>query len=124
VFVAQGPEPLLGADHISYIQLTDSILRACPDGDYWRELTSVRTLSVALAYLFAKTGSHVLSMKIVLAVFSVPFLLAAEMLFRLFATRWTARLFAMLCAFAVSFGVSSGASPTRPRSSPARSWPP
>lgn len=107
VFVVQGSEPLLGADHISYIQLADNILRSCPDGDYWRELTSVKTLSVGLAYLFAKTGSHVLSMKLVLALFSVPFLVAAEMLFRLFADRWTARLFAVLCAFAVSFGVSS-----------------
>ena len=107
VFAVQGAEPLLGADHISYIQLTDSILRACPDGDYWRELTSVRTLGVALAYLHGSTGSHVLSMKVVLAIFSLPFLLAAELLFRLFATRWVARLFALLCAFAVSFGVAS-----------------
>ena len=107
VFLAHGPEPLLGSDHISYIQLTDTILRACPDGDYWRELTSVRTLGVGLAYLHGSTGSHVLSMKVVLAIFSLPFLLAAELLFRLFATRWVARLFALLSAFAVSFGVAS-----------------
>src|SRR5689334_3405950 len=70
VFVVHGSQPLLGADHVSYIQLGDSILRACPAGDYWRELTSVRTLGVVLAYLHGMTGSHVLSMKIVLAVFS------------------------------------------------------
>jgi hypothetical protein len=107
VCVIQGREPLLGADHISYILLADQIMAECPTGEYWRELSSVRTLGVMLAYLHGVTGSHVLSMKLVLAAFTVAFLLAAELFFRLFATRWQARLFAILSAFAVSFGISS-----------------
>lgn len=107
VFFAQGPQPLLGADHISYIKLADTIFSACPDGGYWRELNSVRTLGVLLAYLQGWTGSYVLSMKVVLAVFSIPYLLATELLLREFAPRWQAVLFAIVSSFAVSFGVAS-----------------
>src|SRR5262249_6466464 len=60
VFIAQGPQPLLGADHISYIKLADTIYAACPDGRYWRELNSVRTFSVLLAWMQGYTGSYVL----------------------------------------------------------------
>ena len=50
VFVVQGSRPLLGSDHISYLQLADSIIASCPAGDYWRETTSVRTFGVLLAH--------------------------------------------------------------------------
>lgn len=107
IFGIQGPEPLLGADHISYIKLADTIYTACGDGGYWRELNSVRTLGVLLASLQDWTGSYVLSMKLVLAAFSVPYLLASELLFREFAGRWQAVLFALVSSFAVSFGIAS-----------------
>jgi hypothetical protein len=108
VFVVQGSQPPLGPDHLSYIQLADSILAACPNGEYWRETSSIRFYGVLLAYLHGWTGSHVLSMKVVLAVFSVLFLLASQLFFGLFtASRWQAILFALLSGFAVSFGFAS-----------------
>jgi hypothetical protein len=108
VFVAQGNQPALGSDHLSYFQLTDSILAACRSGEYWREMTSTQNYGVMLAYLHGWTGSHVLSMKVALAVFTVLYLLAAELFFRLFTpVRRRVILFAVLSAFAVSFGISS-----------------
>src|SRR5689334_3603732 len=108
VFVAQGAQPLLGPDHLTYFQIADSLIAACPAGDYWRESDSVRNFAILLAYLHPMTGSHVLSMKLVLVVNTVLFLLAAELFFGLFAReRWQAVLFAMTSAFAVSFGVAS-----------------
>ncbi len=108
VFLALGNQPILGPDHLTYFGLTDSILASCPGGNYWREASSIRTYGVILAYLHGWTGSHVLSMKIVLAVVSVLYLLAAELFFSLFTDkRWQAVLFAVLSGFAVSFGISS-----------------
>jgi hypothetical protein len=108
VFVVQGSRPLLGSDHLSYFELADSIVASCPKGNFWRETNSVRFFGVLLAYLNGWTGSHVLSMKVVLAVFSVLYLVAAELFFRLFTSaRWQAILFALLSAFAVSFGFAS-----------------
>jgi hypothetical protein len=108
VFVVHGSRPPLGSDHLSYFELADSILASCPNGDFWRETNSIRFFGVLLAYLNGWTESHVLSMKVVLAVFSVLYLLAAELFFRLFTNdRWQAMLFALLSAFAVSFGFGS-----------------
>lgn len=108
VFVVQGSQPTLGSDHLSYFQLADSMLASCPQGDYWRETTSTRSFGVLLAYLHGWTGSHVLSMKLILGAFTVFYLLAAELFFSIFAgARWQAVLFAVLSAFAVSFGISS-----------------
>lgn len=107
-FVAMGPHPLLGGDHISYIQLADSIMEMRPWGDYWREMNSVRNFGVLLAYLHAYTYSHILSMKIILAIATVFYLFAFELWMSLFtALKWKRVLFAILAAFAVSFGVSS-----------------
>jgi hypothetical protein len=108
VFLIQGSQPQLGSDHLSYIGLADSMRQDCPEGDYWREANSIRMFGVILAYLHAWTGSHVLSMKLVLAICTILYLIAAEAFFALFArSRWQALLFALLSAFAVSFGVSS-----------------
>ncbi len=107
-FVAMGPQPPLGGDHISYIRLTNSILVARPAGDYWREMNSVRNFGVLMAYLHAYTGSHVLSMRIILAVATVFFLFTFELWMSLFtSSKWKRVLFSILAAFAVSFGVSS-----------------
>jgi hypothetical protein len=108
VFIVQGPQPVLGPDHLSYLQLADEILAACKTGEYWRETSSIRFYGVVLAYLHGWTGSHVLSMKLVLLAFSVLFLLAAHLFFSLFTpVRWQAGLFAVLSGFAVSFGITS-----------------
>jgi hypothetical protein len=107
IYLIQGDKPLLGSDHLSYMLLADSMISACPAGDFWRETSSVHTFGVMLATLHGWTGSHVVSMKLVLAFFTVLYLLAAELFFRLFATRWRAVLFALVSAFAVSFGVAS-----------------
>jgi hypothetical protein len=108
VFVIHGTRPLLSPDHLSYIQLADSIMASCTSGDYWRETNSNRSFGVLLSYLHSWTGSHILSMKIVLAVFTVLYLLSAELFFGLFSrTRWQAVLFAVVSGFAVSFGIAS-----------------
>lgn len=108
VFALQGSEPALGPDHLTYLQQADSILASCPAGDYWRETTSIRFFGVLLAYLHGWTGSHIGSMKLVLLVFSVLFLLASELFFSLFArSRGQAVAFALISGFAVSFGFAS-----------------
>jgi hypothetical protein len=108
VFVLQGIQPVLGPDHISYFQLADSIREARPDGDYWRETNSVRSFGVLLAYLYPLTGSHLVSMKAILVVTTVLYLIAADLFFSLFTTeRWQAVLLTVLSAFAVSFGIGS-----------------
>src|SRR5262250_2092299 len=84
VFMVQGHHPLLGPDHVTYIELADSIAEARPAGDYWRETNSVRFYGVVLAYMHPWTGSHVLSMKVLLAVLTVLFLFSVELLFSLF----------------------------------------
>jgi len=108
VFVVQGSHPLLGPDHVSYMELADSIADSRPDGDYWRETNSVRFYGVVLAYMHLWTDSHLLSMKLLLAALTVPFLLSAELLFGLFTpSKWQAVLFAIVSAFAVSFGAAA-----------------
>jgi len=108
VFLIHGTRPLLSPDHLSYIRLADSIMASCTSGDYWRETNSNRSFGVLLSYLHSWTGSHILSMKIVLAVFTVLYLLSAELFFGLFSrTRWQAVLFAVVSGFAVSFGFAS-----------------
>jgi hypothetical protein len=107
-FVMMGPQPSLGGDHISYIKLADSILGARPAGDYWKEMNSVRNFGVLLSYLHAYTGSHILSMRVILAVVTVFYLSAFELWMSLFTNlKWKRMLFAILSAFAVSFGISS-----------------
>lgn len=108
VFAVQGAQPPLGPDHLSYLQLADEILAACPGGEYWRETSSIRFYGVVLSYLHGWTGSHVLSMRVVLLAFTVLFLLASHLFFSLFTpVRWQAGLFALLSSFAVSFGIAS-----------------
>jgi hypothetical protein len=108
VFIAQGSHPPLGPDHVTYMELADSIAESRPEGDYWRETNSVRFYGVVLAYMLPWTGSHVLSMKHLLTALTVPFLFSAELLFGLFTgSKWQAVLFAIVSAFAVSFGAAA-----------------
>ena len=108
VFVALGDQPLLGPDHISYMSQADTIRANHPGGDYWRNLGSVHNEGVILDYLYLYTGNHVQSMKIYLALLTVPYLLTFEWLLHCFTqSKAKAILFTLLAGFAVSFGVGS-----------------
>ena len=108
VFVALGDHPLLGPDHISYMSQADTIRSNHPDGDYWRSLNSVHNEGVILAYLYPYTGNHVLSMKLFLALLTVPYLLTFEWLLHCYTqSKAKAILFTLLAGFAISFGVGS-----------------
>lgn len=108
VFLVQGPQPLFGPDHVSYMSLCDSIRAARPDGDYWREFSSVRIQGVLLAYLHGLTQDNVLSLKLLLVLMTVPYLVTLEALLSCFtSSRRNAVLFTIVGGFAVSFGVAS-----------------
>ena len=107
VYFLQGPEPALSIDHISYFKLADEIRVQFPKGDYWRSFSSVRAYGVILAYLFPFTGSHIESLKALLAGMTVAYL-AAFQVFMGLATRSRAEAvgFSLLSALFVSFGAS------------------
>ena len=108
VFLALGDRPLLGPDHISYMVQADTIRALHPDGSYWHNLGSVHNEGVFLSYLYPYTGDHVQSMKLFLALLTVPYLLAVEWLLHCFTqSKAIAILFTLLAGFAVSFGVGS-----------------
>ncbi len=107
VYVIQGPEPSLSIDHISYFKLADEIRANFPLGDYWRSFNSVRAYGVILAYLFGLTGSHITSLKVLLAVMTVMYLVAFQVFMRLATdSRGRAVMFSLLSALFVSFGAS------------------
>ena len=107
VFILQGPAPDVNIDHISYFKLADEIRAQHPDGAYWRQFSSVASYGVMLAYLYDVTGSHVLSMKLLLAGMTVAYLVAFQ-IFMSMATRSQSQavLFSIMSAFFVSFGAS------------------
>ena len=108
VFVALGDHPLLGSDHISYMSQADSIRTDHPGGDYWQSLNSVHNEGVILAYLYPSTGNHVQSMKLFLALLTIPYLLTFELLLHCFTqSKAKAILFTLLAGFSLSFGVGS-----------------
>jgi hypothetical protein len=107
VYMAHGSEPPISIDHISYFKLADEIRAEFPAGDYWRSFNSVRIYGVVLAYLFELTGSHLVSLKVLLAVMTVAYLWSFQVLMGLATTsRPRAVLFSLLSAFFVSFGAS------------------
>lgn len=107
VYVAHGPEPTLSIDHLAYFKLADEIRREYPAGDYFRSLNSVRAYGVLLAYLFAWTGSNLVSLKLILATLTVLYLGAFQLFMGLVSrTRGEAVLFSILSALFVSFGAS------------------
>lgn len=107
VYWLQGPEPPLSLDHIPYIKLADDIQHEFPNGDYWRAFNSVRAYGVILAYLYHITGSHILSLKMLLGLMTIAYLASFQLLMGL-ATRSRARavVFSLLSALFVSFGAS------------------
>lgn len=107
VFVAHGAEPPLSIDHIAYFRLADEIRAEFPAGDYWRTFSSVRAYGVLLAYLFGLTGSHVASLKLILAFMTVAYLWSFQCFMGLLTTsRSRAVFFSLLSALFVSFGAS------------------
>jgi hypothetical protein len=107
VFWAHGSEPPLNIDHVSYFKLADEIRMQFPNGDYWRSWNSVRAYGVILAYIYPLTGSHILSLKVLLAVMTVAYLASFHLFMTLAGARsWHAVLFALMSAMYVSLGGS------------------
>ncbi|HEX2852168.1 MAG TPA: hypothetical protein VHO24_02940 [Opitutaceae bacterium] len=105
VFWAHGNEPTLSIDHIAYFKLADEIAAANPGGSYWKEITSVRTYGVLLAYLHDFTGNHVVSLKWLLWGMTIAYLLSAEYWLASFTKRrGLAVAVALVSAMHVSFG--------------------
>ena len=105
VFLAHGNAPDISVDHITYLKSANEIIEQNPDGFYARNLTSITSYAALLAYLHEWTGSHILSLKLILAVLTVFHLLSTEVFFRLLTQeQWKAVLFSLLAAFFVSFG--------------------
>jgi hypothetical protein len=105
VFLAHGNAPDITVDHVTYLKGANEIIEANPDGFYARDLTSITSYGVLLAYLHEWTRSHILSLKLLLAVFTVFHLFSTEVFFRLLTREWwKAVLFSLLAAFFVSFG--------------------
>ncbi len=105
VYVAHGPRPDINIDHIAYFRLANDIRASHPNHDYWQGLSATRTYGVLMAYLFDSTGDHIRSLKFMLAVMTVAYLMCAEFLFvRLAINRNTAVFFSLISAVNVSFG--------------------
>ena len=107
VFMLHGPEPPLSIDHVSYFKLAEDIRLEFTRGDYWRSFNAVRGYGVLLAYLYDYTGSHLLSLKLLLAAMTVAYLWAFQGFMSLVTpSRARAMLFALFSALFVTFGAS------------------
>lgn len=107
VYFMQGVEPALTIDHISYFKLANEMRVEFPLGDYWRSFNSVRAYGVILAYFFALTGSHLVSLKLLLAAITLAYLWAFQLFMGLATkSRAEAMLFSLFSALFVSFGAS------------------
>jgi len=107
VYLVQGPEPELNIDHVAYFKLADGIRAGHPDGAYWRDFDALHAYAILIAYGTDLTGSHIASLKLLLAAMTVVYLIAFERLAFLFtASRPLAVSFSLLSALFVSFGAS------------------
>jgi hypothetical protein len=105
VFVAHGPKPDINIDHIAYFKQADEIRASYPQHDYWRAVTTTRSYGVMMAYFYRLTGDHILTLRIMLAMMTVAYLLCAEYFLRRFTIHgWLAVLFSLASAVHVSFG--------------------
>jgi hypothetical protein len=105
VWWLHGPEPALSIDHVTYFRLADGVRNTTPD--YWRMWNSVTGYAVLMAYLLPATGSHVASLKLLLAAMTVAYLAAFHLFMRLAgASPRQAILFSILSALFVTFGAS------------------
>lgn len=107
VYWAQGPDPELSIDHIAYFKLADELRANHADGAYWRGFDALRSYSILVAYLYDVTGSHIESLKLLMAGMTVAYLITFEQLLFFFTRRRTLSvLFALLSAQFVSFGAA------------------
>jgi hypothetical protein len=107
VYVVQGGEPELSIDHIAYFKLADELRANHTDGAYWRGFDALRSYSVLVAYLYDYTGSHIASLKLLMAGMTVAYLITFERLLFFFTRkRALAVLFSLLSAQFVSFGAA------------------
>ena len=105
VYLAHGTEPELSIDHVAYFKLANSILGGHPDGSYWKDINSTKSYAVLMAYAYGITGSHILSLKWILAFLTVLHLYAFQLIMSLFTPdRWKQIVFSLLAAIHVSFG--------------------
>ncbi|MEI7996456.1 MAG: lysylphosphatidylglycerol synthase domain-containing protein, partial [Methylococcaceae bacterium] len=107
VYLAHGAEPELSIDHVAYFKMANSILGSHPDGSYWKDINSTKSYAVLMAYVYGITGSHILSLKWILAGLTVLHLYAFQLIMSLFTPDcWKQILFSLLGAFYVSFGAT------------------
>lgn len=107
VYWAQGPEPELSIDHIAYFKLADELRANHADGSYWRGFDALRSYSILVAYLYDVTGSHIASLKLLMAGMTVAYLITFEHLLFFFTRKRTLSvLFSLLSALFVSFGAA------------------
>ena len=107
VYLVHGPEPELNIDHIAYFKLADVIRAHFPAGDYWRAFDTLHAYSVLVAYVRNWTDSNISSLKVLLAIMTVIYLVTFEQLaFFFLKSRPFAVLFSLLSALFVSFGAS------------------
>ncbi|MCG6533931.1 MAG: hypothetical protein L7F78_04425 [Syntrophales bacterium LBB04] len=106
-YFLQSSEPSLQVDHIAYWKSADQIIEQFPNGDYWRSMSPVKNYAVLLAYLYRITSDHIVSLKLILLVTTILYLLAFELFLSSFVREKGFRvLFSLLSAFYVSYGHS------------------
>ncbi|MEI7869566.1 MAG: hypothetical protein WCI11_16880 [Candidatus Methylumidiphilus sp.] len=107
IYVIQEAEPELSIDHVAYFKMANSILENHPDGSYWKEINSTKSYTVLLAYFYDITGSHILSLKWILAGVTILHLYSFQLLMSLFTPNlWKQILFSLLASIYVSFGAT------------------
>ncbi|HEY1793733.1 MAG TPA: hypothetical protein VGG34_12510 [Opitutaceae bacterium] len=105
MYLVQGPTPPINIDHIAYFALANRIRSLHPAHDYWRSISASQTYAVIMAYMYDLTGSYIISLKLILAVITIPFLFSATILFNSFTERrWLSMVFALATATDISFG--------------------
>jgi hypothetical protein len=107
VYWVHGPEPELGIDHLAYMQMADAIREAHPAGGYWRSFDSLHGYAVMIAYASDVTGSHIISLKLLLAGMTIAYLFAAQGLaLYLCGSAAMATAASLVSALYVSFGAT------------------
>ena len=108
VYIVQGNQPPIGPDHVAYMNQANDIISNRPTGNYQASWTSTTGLSVIMAYLLPYTGSHIVSLKVILAVNTIFFLWFFYGFAGIFCrSNPTRALMSCVAAMSVSFGVTS-----------------
>jgi hypothetical protein len=105
IFFCHGSEPEVTSDQIYYIGRANEIIRLHAAGDYWRSYDASQAFPVALAYLHKITRSPIISLKLLLAINTLGYLVAFHVFMRWVSdSRPLGVLFSMLSALFISFG--------------------